>query len=275
MACNRSVNIFLLGLASGMKTDMRTSPPEHEVFMTFAYAFSVTAMVAAGLASNIISIDVFRRPQFRSTSIGVYLLIYSCCSIFGLCMLESRLFQLLDSLTYIPFFIICNVVSGLASIFTRICLWMNGIIAFQRSLYSFEHNRFLNKIRSRSVALIVIPLVILMVFIMHIHELICRVTLPDPVSPGKFVCQITYSPPLLILNTTFTFLHLFTPFSLHILATCLIMASICNRKATLHQTTYWTQWMKEFRAHGHLFLAPMLAVVRFKSRNHTVSLLSW
>ncbi|CAF4162857.1 unnamed protein product [Rotaria sp. Silwood2] len=261
MTCNKSMNIFLLGLASSMKTDIRTSNIDEGQIITFTYAFSVTLIVLFALGSNILSIDTFCRIQLRSTTVGLYLLVYSCCSLFGILMLECRLFQLLDSLRYIPFFIICNAVSGLASIFTRICLWMNGIIALQRSLYSFEHNPFINRIRSQATAPKQIITIIICIFLMHVHELICRVTLPDPVAEGKFVCQIKYSAELLILNKAFSFLHLFVPFSLHIVSNCLIMGSISRRRATLHQTTYWSQWVREFRHHGHLFFAPALAMV--------------
>lgn len=262
MSCNKSTNIFLLGLASSMKTDIRTSDIDQWQIMTFAYAFSVTIMVAYAIGSNILSISIFSRVQLRSTTVGIYLLVYSCCSLFGILMLECRLFQLLDYLTYTPFFIICNVVSGLASIFTRLCLWMNGIISLQRSLYSFEYNHFLNRIRSRASAPKQIIVVIIGIFLMHVHELICRVTLPDPVAPGKFVCQIKYSPELLILNTVFTFLHIFVPFSLNMISNGFIMASISRRRANLHQTTYWSQWKKQFREHSNLFFAPTFAMVK-------------
>ena len=178
-------------------------------------------------------------------------------------MLECRLFQLLDSLTYTPFFIICNVISSLASISTRICIWMIGLIALQRSLHSFEHNRWLNQIRSRAAAPKQIVVVIVGICLMHVHELISRVTLPDPVAENRFVCQIKYSPALLVLNKVLTFIHLLVPFSVNVLANCLIMASISRRRATLHQTTYWSQWWKQFRSHGHLFMAPTLAMVRY------------
>ncbi|CAF1550845.1 unnamed protein product [Adineta ricciae] len=176
-------------------------------------------------------------------------------------MLECRLFQLIDSLSYIPFFIICNLISGLASIFTRICLWLNGLIAFHRSLQSFELNHYLHRICTKSNAIKQIVFIIVIVILMHIHELICRVTLSDPVAPGKFVCQIKYSSDLLILNQIFTFLHLFIPFSLHIISTCLIIASISHRRAILHQTTYYNQWIKQFQTHYHLFLAPLIAML--------------
>jgi hypothetical protein len=244
-----------------MKTDIRTSNVNQQQLMTFAYAFSVTLMVTFALLSNILSLDTFRQAQLRSTTVGFYLIIYSCCSMFGIVMLQCRLFQLLDSLTYVPFFFICNIISGLASIFTRICLWLNGLIALQRSLHSFQSSPLLNKFRSRKAAPKQILIVIVIIFLMHVHELICRVTLPDPAAVGKYVCQIKYSPPLLILNTVFTFIHLFVPFSLNIVANCLILTSISRRKASLHQTTYWLQWMKQFRRHGHLFLAPTLAIV--------------
>jgi hypothetical protein len=130
----------------------------------------------------------------------------------------------------------------------------------------------LNKFRSRNAAPKQILLVIIIVFLMHVHELICRVTLPDPVAVGKFVCQIKYSAQLLILNTVFTFVHLFVPFSLNILANCLILTSISRRRATLHRTTYWSQWIKHFHRHGHLFLAPTLAIVSLVDSNYVIFL---
>lgn len=262
MSCDNSTNIFLLGLASSMKTDIRTSDINVEQLMTFAYAFSVTSLVAFGLTSNLISIDVFRQIQVRSATVGFYLLIYSCCSIFGLLMLECRLFQLIDTLTYIPFFIICNVISGLASIFTRLCLWLNGFIALQRSFHSFENHRFLNRIRSRGFAMKHIIITMIVVFSMHIHELICRVTLPDPVAEGKYVCRIQYSKELLLLNQIFSLCHLFIPFLFHLISIGLIIALISSRRARIHQTTYWNQWIKQFHTHAHLFLAPITSMVR-------------
>ncbi|CAF1379912.1 unnamed protein product [Adineta steineri] len=261
MSCNKSVNIFLLGLASGMTTDIRTSNQNQQILMTFAYAFSVTLMVTVSIISNIISIDTFRQKTIRTTTTGLCLLIYSCCSLFGIIMLECRLFQFIDSLTYLPFFIVCNLISGLTVVFTRLCLWLNGLIALQRALHSFEHNRFLNKIRSQTIVSKQICFIIIIVFLMHIHEFICRVTSPDPVAPNKFVCQILYSQELLMLNQIFSFTHLFVPFSLHIISTCLIIASISRRRAMLYQTTYWKQWFKQFRCHHHLFLAPILAMI--------------
>lgn len=262
MTCDNSTNIFLLGLASGMKTDIRTSDISQETIMTFAYAFSVTSLVAFGLTSNLISIDVFRQIQVRSTTVGFYLLIYSCCSIFGLLMLQCRLFQLIDTLTYIPFFIICNVVSGLASIFTRLCLWLNGFIALQRSFHSFENNRVLNRIRSRSFAMKHILITMVVVFCIHIHELISRVTLPDPVAEDKFVCKIQYSKELLLLNEIFSLCHLFIPFLFHIISIGVIIVLISSRRARIHRTTYWKQWIKQFHTHSHLFLAPIVSMVR-------------
>ena len=261
MSCNNSTNIFLLGLASSMATDIRTSDINQRELMTFAYAFSVTLMVAFGIISNVISIDTFRRVEIRSTVVGVYLLVYSCCSLFGLIVLECRLFQLINTLTYIPFFFICCVISGLASIFTRICLWLGGFIALQRSLHAFETNRLFNRIRARSIAPIQIIIVIICIILMHIHELISRISLSDPVAPGKYVCQIKYSPELLILNQIFAFCHLFIPFFLHIISIILIIRAISRRRAILHQTTHWQQTVKQFRSHQHLFLLPMLAMV--------------
>ncbi|CAF3581022.1 unnamed protein product, partial [Adineta steineri] len=222
MTCNNATNIFLLGLASSMKTDIRTTSIDQQNIITFVYVFSVTSMVTFGIISNVISIDTFRQTSIRSTTVGIYLFIYSCYS-----------------LTYLPFFFICNVISGLASIFTRICLWLNGFTAFQRSLLAFEPNYIINKFRSRSIALKQIFCIIILIFLMHIHELIYRVTLTDPVASGKFVCQIKYPNALLILNQIFSTLHIFIPFFLHLLSTCLILTSISRRRALLHRTTYW------------------------------------
>jgi hypothetical protein len=106
-------------------------------------------------------------------------------------------------------------------------------------------------------------ILIICIFLMHIHELISRITLPDPVASGKFVCQIKYSKELLTLNQIFAFCHLFIPFLLHIISISLIITTISRRKAVLHQTTYWQQSIKQFHTHRYLFLSPMLAMVIF------------
>ncbi|CAF1190832.1 unnamed protein product [Rotaria sordida] len=261
MSCNNSINIFLLGLVSGMTSDIRGSSIDQQDLMTFAYAFSVTILVVFGIISNIFSIDALKQKEIRSSTVGLYLIVYSCFSIFGLILVECRLIRMLKSFSYIASFIICNVVSGLASIISRICLWMSGFIAIQRSLQSFEASRLINKIRSRSFVIKQIIVLIITMILMHIHELIYRISVNDPLLKGNYICQIKYPPPLLTMNTIFSFIHIFVPLSLNVFADCLILTLISRRRATLHQTSYWNQWKKHFRRHCHLFLAPTLATV--------------
>ena len=262
MSCTNSTNIFLFGLVSGMTSDIRSSNISQQELMTFAYAFSVTLLVVFGIISNILSIDTFCRRQIRTTTVGLYLIVYSYCSIFGILMLQFRLIRMLNSFSYTASFIICNIVSGLASIFTRICLWMSGVIALQRSLFSFKPNPLLNMIRSRKAAQKQILFIVILISLMHIHELICRVSVSDPLLEGNFICQIKYSPPLLTLNTLFSFMHIFVPFLMSMLANGLILTSISRRRAILHHRTYWLEWLSHFRRHRHLFIAPTLTIVR-------------
>jgi hypothetical protein len=261
MVCSNSTNIFLLSLISDMSSDIRASSVDQQQIMTFAYAFSVTLVVTFGILSNVLSIDTCRQVQVRTTTVGFYLVVYSCCSIFGILLLECRLTRLLNSFSYTTSFFMCKILAGLSSIFTRICLWMNGLIALQRSIHSFEPNPILNTIRSRSAAPKQILFLILIVSLMHTPEVICRVSVPDPLLQGHFVCQIKYPPLLLTLNTIFSFIHIFVPVSLNMLANCVILTSISHRKATLHRTVYRTQWMRQFRRHRQLFLAPTLTIV--------------
>jgi len=175
-------------------------------------------------------------------------------------LLESRLTRLLNTFTYATSLILCNVLTGLTSIFTRICLWMVGFIALQRSLHSFEPNPLLNKIRSRAAAKNQIPVILVVITLMHIPELIYRKSVPDPIT-GSLACQIKYPPSVMTLNTIFSLIHLSVPFSLNIFSNCLLLTSISRRRATLHRTPYWTQWMRNFRRHRHLFLAPTFTMV--------------
>ena len=263
MSCNETIDIFLIGLMSSMKTDIRTTEIDKQQIMTFAYIFSIILLVVFAVVSNLLSIDTFQQPQLRLTTVGHYLLIYTYFSILVLLLLGVRLIQLLDSLTYAGFMSICNIITHTASIFTRICLWMNGFIAFHRALLALELNGVWNQIRSRAAATTQMVAIIVCVVLMHIPELMARRVLSDPVAPGKFVCQIKYSENLLTLNTVFSFIHLFLPVSLNMLANCLILAAISQRKATLHRRSRRSQWMKEFRRVGHLFVSPTLTTVSF------------
>ena len=44
------------------------------------------------------------------------------------------------------------------------------------------------------------------------------------------------------------------------LANCLILFSVSFRRAHLHRQTYWSQWARQIRRHGHLFLSPTLTI---------------
>ena len=116
MSCNNSTNIFLISLISSMKTDIRTNNIDQQDIITFAYVFSVTLMVVFGLLSNLLSIDTFRQVQLKSTTVGFYLLVYSYCSFCPIFMLQVRLIQLVDSLNYVEFFCICNIITPISSI---------------------------------------------------------------------------------------------------------------------------------------------------------------
>lgn len=261
MPCNGTIDIFLIGLMSSIKTDIRTTDETEQPIMTFAYVFPILLMVVSALLSNGLSIDTFRQPKIRLTTTGHYLLIYSYLSTFVLFLLAIRLIQLSDSLSHAGFMSICNAITPISSIFTRICLWLNGMIAFHRALLSLEFGDVWNRIKSRAVATKHIIIVMICVALMHVPELIVRRTLPDPVAPGKFVCQIKYPESLSILNTVFSFLHLLVPVSLNMLANCLILSSISRRKANLHNKTRRSQWLKEFRRIAHLFVSPTLTTV--------------
>jgi hypothetical protein len=263
MSCNKSANIFVLSLVSAMSSDIKSSNSDQQQVMTFAYVFSVMLLVVFGILSNVLSIDTFRQAQIRTTTVGFYLVVYSCCSIFGIFMLGCHLSRLLNSYSYATSVFICKIVAGFSTIFTRICLWLNGFIALQRSIQSLEANPILDKIRSRSAAPIHVLVVIIIVTSMHIHELIYRVSVPDSSFQEHFVCQLKYPPSVLTLNTAFAFTHIIVPVSLNIFADFMILTSISNRKANLHRTTYRIQWMRQFRRHCHLFLAPTLTIVCF------------
>ena len=261
MSCTNSTNVFLLGLVSGMTSDIRSSDISQQELMTFAYVFSVALLVVFGIISNILSIETFCRRQIRTTTVGLYLIVYSYCSIFVILMLQFRMIQMLNSVSHTTSFIICNIISALASISARICLWMVGVIALQRSLFSFEPNPLLNMIRSRKAAQKQILFIVILISLMHIHELVSRTLIADPLRAGNFICQIKYSPPLLTLNTIFSFMHIFVPFLMSMLANGLILTSISRRKASLHHRNYWMEWLRHFRRHRHLFIAPTLTIV--------------
>ncbi|CAF1016845.1 unnamed protein product [Adineta ricciae] len=261
MSCNNSTNIFLLGLVSGITSDIRAQSIDQQALMTFAYVFSITSLSLFGLVSNILSVDTLCQAQIRSTTVGIYLIAYSCCSIIGIIMLECRLIRMLENLNYAGSLIICSIVSSIASIFTRICLWLNGLVSLQRSLQSFEATVFMNKIRSQSAAFKQIVLVFICIPLMHVHEIISRVSLPDPLLLGNYICQIRYSPPLLTMNTVFAFIHLFVPFTMNMLSNCLILTSITRRRVTLHHRRYWIEWKHHFRRHCHLFLSPTCSLI--------------
>lgn len=262
MSCNgNTTNILLLGLVSAMTSDIRTSQLDEQEFLTFIYIFPLIIVVAFGILSNLLSIDTFRQRQIRTTPTGFFLIIYSYCSIFGLFMLEIRLLRMRNSVSYLISFVLCNIISVLALMFTRICLWMNGFLALQRVIYTFESNYLVNRFCSHIAVKKQILFIITLVFLMHIHDILYRVSIPDPLLQGNFICQTGYPVNLLILNQIFSLTHLFVPCALNIIANILILASISRRRANLHQTTYWTQWRKHFRRHHHLFLAPTLIIV--------------
>ncbi|CAF1455732.1 unnamed protein product [Adineta steineri] len=261
--CNKSTSIFVLGLASSMMTDIRLSPTNEQSKMEFGYAFCVTFLVFISFISNMLTILTFIRQKLRQTPTGIYIICYSIYSPIGMLMLQFRLIQFIDWLSYTSFVFICNVVSGLASVLTRQCVWMTGLIALQRSLEAKGIGKRVSGTRRSSICQIFA--LSLVIVIMHIHEFYSRVSLPDPIAPGKWICEILYTPSLNILNTVLAFLHLLFPFFLNLLANSFIIRTVVSRKLHLQSETnsftFYQMCKKQLKRHRDLFIAPTLSIV--------------
>jgi hypothetical protein len=218
--------------------------------------FALVIFVIGGL-TNYASIDTFKQSNLQKTSMSIYMLILSLIS-------QYSLFSLIMKIILIRFDSLmnefsCKIISYMHSVSIRCSFWLMSWIAIERVCYLiFPYSTVLKK---RRITTLIICLTILIVGLMHVHELIFYRKIID--LNGQSSCIVDYPSKIRIYDRISVLINYSIPFCLQILSiTILIILAARQRSRTGNNRVTYKEYIKrQFKRQKDLYLPPTIIIL--------------
>ena len=213
----------------------------------FIYLIMYIILFCLSILNNGLALELFIRcKQIRSSNPGVYLIIYSICSLLSsICILLDRIMRYYPHLTSDESRNIFDCFGAKIgyNLFVYLSIWFGASVAFERGLLIRYGNK-MNAHRWRSFVTIII------IFAVAIGSVI-------PLLISK--CGWANSPNLQIVRAVFIYFYPAVGFAIYILATLLILVSftIRVRDYTRDKDSFLKTYRKLLRRHLFIFLPPI------------------
>lgn len=221
------------------------------------YLVFALIMFMIGGVFNHANLVTFKRANLRKTSIGIYMFILSLVSQYSLFSLLMKIILILfDSLMND---ISCKIISYMLSISLRCSFWLTSWIAIERVCYVlFPFATFFKKPR---IATVVTFSTILMVGLMHIHEVIFYMKIRDP--SGESACAVDFPFKVRTYDRITVLIHYLVPFCIQIFSiTVLIILSARSRSRSGNNRGTHTEYLKrQFQTQKELYIPPSIIVL--------------
>lgn len=221
------------------------------------YLILTTIIFLIGIITNYASFVTFKRPNPRKVGVGNYLFIlslFSQCSLLSLFLkMNHILFASLSS--NIP----CKIITYMLSITTRYSYWLTSCITIDRVRFTLFP--FSTKLKRPRSALIISLITLLVISIMHIHELLFYISLKD--SSEQTVCVTTMTKEISIYNRITVLIHCIIPFCIQIVSITLLIvfAARSRSRAATKQGMFIQQLKQQFKCQKELYLTPIIIVL--------------
>ncbi|UJR06810.1 hypothetical protein I4U23_011097 [Adineta vaga] len=206
--------------------------------------------------TNYGSFITFKRPTPRKFNVGYYLLIVSIFNQFSLLSLLCKVIDIyFNSILRI---ISCKAISFILSISIRYTYWLTSWIALDRlCLVLFPFSKRL-KIPKLALGISLITLII--VSIMHCHELIFYTIIQDP--SGYVMCVGNFSSIFLSYNFGNVLFHHLIPFFIQIISiTFLVFLSTRSRVRSKHNyDKFFIHLKQQFNSQKELYITPLIII---------------
>ena len=250
---------ILTSIRSALFTNLYLSDSSTES-TTVIYGLILAVLLLIGLTNNVCSLQTFLGSRkIRLTSIGIYLSIYSVCSLFALITLDLTSFIIFDSfrlpLSYEYF--ACNISPTICMVMAKFSLWISACIALERFLIEFLDIRLLFGSRYRPVCISFC--VFLLVASSHAHYPIYRRAV---IGPGIRLCHFDAPPVIKRLENGLELVHHIGPCLIHLVTSVGVLGKLIRRKVYLQpRLTYWRVVTVQLRKHINFFIPPILIAV--------------
>ena len=265
--CEFSNKFMSFTLDSLIVKDVQTS----RKLSTYAYLSITIVIFLFGLFNNLCSFVTFARVKTRKSGVGNYLLIVSVVDQCSLLLLLLKIIHIIcgsngtlfyyDSLNLYS----CKLVSYLLSTFTRITYWLTSLVTIERLCVALLPT-FVT-MRKPRLALGLSIFVILVVSVMHAHEVIYYTVIVDPsyTSIGITLCITSYTKELVsTYNRANLLIHYVTPFFIQTVSMTILIVQITRSRARANGSTLETfldLFKKQFIAHREYYITPIIIVL--------------
>ncbi|UJR11129.1 hypothetical protein I4U23_015310 [Adineta vaga] len=247
--CEYTAYAFGFTLDSLLANDRLSIQIIYTCFVTFLFLF--------GLFTNLCSIVIFKRPQSRKVTVGIYLYIVSILNQCALFFLLFKFIHILGGFTwhYQLNLITCKMISYLLFVSTRATFWLTSWITLDRLQTILFPSSVLFKRPNIAIGISIITLIIL--GIMHIPNILYTTLIVD-----KCVINFEYSF-MSMYNRTNTLLHYLGTFALQTIAiTILIILVTRSREKVAGSDATFRQIFKiMFNTKKELYMTPIIIIL--------------
>ncbi|CAF0981912.1 unnamed protein product [Didymodactylos carnosus] len=230
------------------------------------YFCIVIILFIVGLFNNSCSFVTFKRSKPRKFGVGNYLFIVTILNQWSLLLLLFKVVHILLSAQhafvhqYIIHLISCKLVSYLLSVLTRSSYWLTSLVTIERLCLIIWPT--ITTFRKPRIAIILNIIILLIVFGMHIHELLYYTIIKQSQQCVTNYLQQSVS----IYNRVNVIVHYTIPFIIQTISiTFLIILTSKTRARTLASSakppTFVQLFKKQFHQQKELYLTPLIIVL--------------
>ncbi|CAF3166647.1 unnamed protein product, partial [Rotaria sp. Silwood2] len=221
-------------------------------------------MFILGLVNGFLCGITFKTSKIRQVNCGFYLFVLSIISPIGISMLTIKFWLLiLTQMSIISnrsFLLIqCVSIDMLLIVFLRLHDCLSACISLERAATIIKGIYF-RKEKDKYKAKWVIIILFILIISTTIHDQIHRYLIDD-VEEQRTWCIVNYTEFLRIYDLIINFCHCVIPFGINIIsASTIIIIATRKRSTTQTHLSYKQHLNKQFQAHKHLLISPIILI---------------
>jgi len=227
------------------------------------YIIIITFLVVIGLINNIAGLMTFTRESIRITACGVYLIVFSICTIIFMIFFQIIVLTIVEYDT--PSFRLwsCYANPYISLVMGFEVIWITVGIAIERVLIECFN---MDLYGTRRHAVLVSIGVFVFSAISNLPAIFARKYTLDP--SGKSICMYDYisSPTWKQVDTVFSYIYDIVPITAHLICSACILTTIARRKILIHRNNHSKQrlyrvWLRQLYIHRDFLVPPIFIII--------------
>lgn len=253
--CETSYNVIDLPFPSAILQDYSST---HTI-----YIIIITILVFIAFINNIFALVTLLRERIRTTICGVYIIIFSTCSLILMCFFQTTALTVAhyDSISYRIWS--CNIIPSISLTLGYTSIWLSVGISIEKVL--IECFNF-NVSGSRLRAIISSIGFFILAAITNLANIFVRHYTIDP--SGYPICIYDYlsNPTWDRFNKVFCYIHIIVPITIHLICSICILTTIARRKILIQTINRSSQslchvWIRQLYDHRDFFIPPLCMIL--------------